>query len=233
VSRLLIVTATDSGVGKTVTSAALAVVAADAGLRVGMVKLAQTGVGPAQLGDADVVRRLAGRSLRHGGTHELVRYPAPLSPEAAARDSRRPALSIESAEDALADLVDALDLLIVEGSGGLLVRFDPSGWTVADLAGRLSAPVVVVTSADHGTLNHTALTLEAVAHRELDLLGVVIGSWSSTPDLTARSNAVDLDVVTHNGVVGWLPPGAAEMDTETFAAVAHESGLPGLLSRWR
>ena len=52
--------------------------------------------------------------------------------------------------------------MLVEGAGGLLVRFDEDGGTLADVAALLDAPVLVVARAGLGTLNHTALTVEAL-----------------------------------------------------------------------
>jgi dethiobiotin synthetase len=62
-------------------------------------------------------------------------------------------------------------LTLVEGAGGLLVQLAADGVTLRELAAELTAPVVVVVSAELGTLNHTALTLEALAHRGLDCAG--------------------------------------------------------------
>ncbi len=55
--------------------------------------------------------------------------------------------------------------MLVEGAGGLLVRFDEAGGTLADAARLLDAPVLVVASAGLGTLNTTALTAEDCAAR--------------------------------------------------------------------
>ena len=55
------------------------------------------------------------------------------------------------------------------------MRFDDDGGTLADLAAQLAAPVLVVAAAGLGTLNHTALTLEALRRRGLTCAGVVIG----------------------------------------------------------
>ncbi|MGK3768287.1 ATP-dependent dethiobiotin synthetase BioD, partial [Enterococcus faecium] len=83
----------------------------------------------------------------------------------------------------------------MEGAGGLLVRYDDDGATIADWASALDAPVLVVVAPALGTLNHTALTLEAIAHRGLGLAGVVIGSWPDDPDLACRSNIRDLETL--------------------------------------
>ncbi|GLW06301.1 ATP-dependent dethiobiotin synthetase BioD [Microtetraspora sp. NBRC 13810] len=218
------VSGTDTGVGKTVVSAAVAALAVERGASVAVVKPAQTGVGPGEPGDLDEVIRLAGvRS-----TFELARFPDPLSPAAAARTSGLPPVSLAEAAVRVAELAESHRLVIVEGAGGLLVRFDEDGATLADLARRLGAPVLVVARAALGTLNHTALTLEALAARGLDLAGVVIGSWPADPDLAERCNVADLEMLAARPLAGALPAGAGDLDRAQFAEVSRAGLGPAL-----
>jgi dethiobiotin synthetase len=188
---LLIVSGTGTGIGKTITTAAVAALAQARGQRVAVVKPVQTGEPPGAPGDLAVVTALTGLADRH----ELARYPDPLSPEAAARAAGRPPLDLRRAAGHIATLAEDRDLVLVEGAGGLLVRYDPAGTTLADLAAMLDAPVLVVTAAGLGTLNHTALTLEALATRKLACAGVVVGSWPARPGLAERCNLDDLVTV--------------------------------------
>ena len=98
------------------------------------------------------------------------------------------------------------DLILIEGAGGLLVRYDPAGSTIADLAAMLGAPVLVVTTPGLGTLNHTALTLEALRTRRRPAAGVVIGAWPAEPGLTERANLTDLAVITDSRWRASCPP---------------------------
>ncbi|HTJ72054.1 MAG TPA: dethiobiotin synthase, partial [Actinospica sp.] len=158
---ILIVTGTSTDVGKTVVTAAVAALAAARGGGVAVVKPAQTGVGPGEPGDLAAVARLAGIT----DTHEYARYPDPLSPAAAARISALPPLDLKKAAADVRELAQDRALVVVEGAGGLLVRFDEDGATLADLARELGAPALVVVDPRLGTLNHTALTLESMALR--------------------------------------------------------------------
>ena len=115
------------------------------------------------------------------------------------------------------------ELVLIEGAGGLLVRFDDEGGTIADVAALLDAPVVVVARAGLGTLNHTALTCEALRARGLRCAGIVIGSWPRDPDLAARCNLDDLAAYAGAPVIGRLPEGAGSLSREAFLAVARES----------
>jgi len=166
--------------------------------------------------DADTITRLSGVT----DTHELARFPDPLSPEAAARVSGLPPLDMADSAEYIAELADSRDLVLVEGAGGLLVRYDKAGTTIADLAAMLAAPVLVVAAAGLGTLNHTALTLEAIAARKLRLAGVVIGSWPRDPGLADRENLTDLETVTGGPLAGLLPADSGSLPLEEFRAVA-------------
>ena len=199
--RVIVVTGTDTGVGKTIVSAALAA------LEPGSVY-----VKPAQTGDDDdaaTVARLSGAE-----THTLARFPEPLAPATAAR---RAGIAAITPED-VAAFVRALDAehVIVEGAGGLLVHLDDDGGTLADVAELLQAPLLVVARAGLGTLNHTALTREAIAARGLECKGVVIGSWPKDPDLAARCNLEDL-----GPILGRIPEGAGDLNREDFLATVR------------
>jgi dethiobiotin synthetase len=213
---VLVVTGTGTGIGKTIVTAALAALAADRGASVAVVKPAQTGLRPDEPGDLDDIRRLSGVD----DLHELIRYPDPLSPAAAARRSGRPTLAMHDVVRTVAELAETRRLVLVEGAGGLLVRFDEEGWTLADLAVALGAPTVVVTSAGLGSLNTAALTLEAMAHRGVDLAGLVIGSWPHQPDLACRSNVRDLETLAARPLAGALPEGSGGLAPDRFTSIA-------------
>lgn len=216
---VIVVTGTGPDVGKTVATAALAVGFRDQGLRVAVVKPCQTGVGPGEDGDLAQVRRLAGDVQ----THELVRLTDPLAPDAAARRAgvSIPPVPVLASQAAQVARREDVDLVLVEGTGGLLVRLDLAGGTLADLALSvqelgLRVGVVVVAAAGLGTLNHSALTAEALQLRGLDCLGFVIGSWPDDPDLAMTLNLEDLPEVTGAPLLGRIPEGAGSWDPQTF-----------------
>ena len=229
---ILIITGTGTGVGKTVVTAAIAALARAARRNVAVVKLAQTGVhdGPgSDPPDLETITRLSGVT----DTHELARFPDPLSPEAAARVSGLPPVDFTRARAVIARLTAARDLVLVEGAGGLLVRYDAGGATIADLATALNrqglaAPALVVTGAGLGTLNHTALTIEALRARKVAEAGIVVGSWPRDPGLAERENLADLEVVAGAPLAGALPADAGALDRQAFLAVAAGGLIPAL-----
>jgi dethiobiotin synthetase len=224
---ILFITGTGTSVGKTVVTAAIAALAAAAGRRTAVVKVAQTGVhdGPgSDTPDLQTIARLSGVT----DTHELARFPDPLSPEAAARVSGLPPADFARAAALIDSLAATRDLVLVEGAGGLLVRYDAAGATLPDLAAALGAPALVVTAAGLGTLNHTALTLEALRARKVPAAGVVIGSWPRNASLAERENLTDLQVLAGGPLAGLLPEGCGALPAAKFRAVARTSLAPAL-----
>lgn len=225
---VLVVTGTGTEVGKTVVTAAVAAAALAAGRSVAVLKPAQTGVAMGEPGDVAEVLRLAGPVT---GV-ELGRFPEPLAPATAARRAGlapvRPAEIVRAARE----LERAHDLVLVEGAGGLLVRLDEEGSTLADVAGLLDAPVLVVTQAGLGTLNVTTLTAEALAARGLRRAGVVIGSWPAAPDLAMRCNLAELPGAAGSPLLGALPEGAGGLTPDAFRAAAVGWLAPELSGTW-
>ncbi|MFI6771386.1 dethiobiotin synthase [Streptomyces sp. NPDC050355] len=218
---VLFVSGTGTEIGKTVTTAAIAAAAIAAGRSVAVLKPAQTGVAAGEAGDVADVERLAGRVT----TVELARYPEPLAPGTAALRAGLPPVRPHEIAEAVAKLDASHDLVLVEGAGGLLVRFDADGHTLADAARLAQAPVLVVVQAGLGTLNTTALTALALRTHGLDCPGVVVGSWPSEPDLASRCNLEDLPDAAGAPLLGVIPEGSGTLPPDAFRAAA-----PGWLS---
>jgi dethiobiotin synthetase len=225
---VLVITGTGTEVGKTVATAAVAAAALAAGRTVAVLKAAQTGVRPDEPGDADEVARLAGAVTRA----EVARFPEPLAPATAARRAGMKPVHPREVAEAAAKLATEHDLVLVEGAGGLLVRFDHEGGTLAHAAELLRAPVLVVASAGLGTLNTTELTARELRRRRLELAGVVIGSWPDSPDLAARCNLADLPDVSGAPLLGALPAGAGRLPPADFHASAPGWLAPRLDGTW-
>ena len=209
--KVLVVTGTSTGVGKTVTTAALA---ASATGSVVVVKPVQTG---ALDGDSDAreVARLSGVEAV-----EWTVLDEPLAPDTAARRQGVEIPSVASYAARIAELTQ--DTVVVEGAGGLLVRLDADGGTLLDLASLLAdvteVEVVVVVGAGLGTLNHTELTVAALRARGLTVRGLVIGAWPAEPGLAERCNLEDLQRVAP--LLAVVPDGAGELDRDAFVAAA-------------
>ena len=210
---VLVITGTGTGVGKTIATAALASHARQAGIDVAVCKPVQTGT---DSGDDDLaeVARLSGVTELAG----LARYPQPLAPAAAAEQA---GMSLPSGDQVLRVIRGRERpgrLTLGEGAGGLLVELADPGVTLRDLADDLGAAALVVVGAELGTLNHTALTLEALGAQGITCAGLVLGSWPRHPDVVATSNRSALERMAPVRAV--LPAGAASLDPAEFASLS-------------
>ncbi|MGW5353015.1 dethiobiotin synthase [Streptomyces sp. NPDC004031] len=225
---IVVITGTDTEVGKTMTTAAVAAASLAQGLSVAVLKPAQTGVAEGEPGDAAEVARLAGAVT----AVELARYPEPLAPATAAARAGIPAVGPADIAEAAAKLSAVHDVVLVEGAGGLLVRYDEKGSTLADAAALIRARVLLVARPGLGTLNATALTAEALAKRGLSCAGVIFGSWRGEPDLAERCNVADVPEAAGAPLLGALPQGAGALSPAAFRAAAPEWLAPQLGGTW-
>lgn len=217
---IICVTGTNTDVGKTIATAALALRLQQEGWEVVPTKPLQTGE-PDGKGDANTVAALTGLS-----THEFARYPEPLAPNLAARRAGMAQADIQQIKEWIQQFDAPNRVVLVEGAGGLLVRL-ADDWTLADLAKELGAPLIVVTSTGLGSLNLAELTVEAARHRGLKVLGLIGGSIPTQPDLATALNLAEFPVVTGVPFLGALPQGCLDR----IAEVALELEIPKELGR--
>lgn len=187
-TKIVFVSGIDTEIGKTVVTGWLAQQWAAQGEDVITQKLVQTGcVGASD--DILLHRRIMGTGLfdedRDGTTMPaLFAYPA--SPHLAARLEQR-ALDLSAIEAATARLCERYETVLIEGAGGLMVPLTEQLLTI-DYVVEKGWPVLLVTSGRLGSINHTLLSLEAIAAREIALHGV---AWNSRDDSSDELIAAD------------------------------------------
>ena len=185
--RGLFVTGTDTGVGKSVLSAALAAAMRAAGERVAACKPVLTGLDdPPEPGwprDDELLALAAGMDASEV---TRVRYGPAVSPHLAAQLAGEPIAPAALAAHARS-LAREGATLVVEGVGGLLVPL-AERYSVRDLAAELGLPVVVAARPGLGTISHTLLTLEAARASGLHVAAVVLTPWPESPSAMEVSN---------------------------------------------
>lgn len=194
--RGLFVTGTDTGVGKTVLSAALLAAMAAAGERVSAHKPAVTGL--------DEQDDAASTAASWPADHELLgaaagmpadevaplRYGPAVSPLLAAElagETLQAHRLLAAGAAAVGDREDAGGTVIVEGVGGLLSPL-AKNLTVCDFAVALGLPLLVAARPGLGTINHTLLTLQCARAAGLSVRAVVLTPWPEEPSRLERSN---------------------------------------------
>ncbi len=203
----LFITATDTAVGKTVVTCAIAAALRESGAPVGVCKPIATGCRLEReelvSDDAEAIAHFADCRLPLNIINP-VRYHAPLAPAVAAQKTGRP-VDDHAIEQALRLLDAEHRITLVEGIGGILVPLDQQR-TVLDLAKAIGFPVVVVCRPDLGTLNHTALTCRAIRSAGLMLAGLVINRYEpDSHDDSVADNPRWLAKQNHTRVLATIP----------------------------
>lgn len=203
----LFVTATDTGVGKTVVAGAIADWFRRQGKRVAVCKPAATGCEHRREG---LVSEDAEFLAHHADTRfplDLVcpqRYAEPLAPAVAARRAGQP-LEWDAIDRSLRLMQAESDVIVVEGVGGVLVPMDERH-TVLDMAGWLGLPTIIVARAALGTINHTLLTLQSLRGAGVKVAGVVINRYpTDTPAAAEETNPREIERVGKVPVLCLVP----------------------------
>jgi dethiobiotin synthetase len=214
---IILVTGTDTGIGKTMVTAAIAAALSRRGRRIGVVKPVETGCrsdGERLVPEDALTLAAAARDPSPLDALCPHRLPDPLAPMLAAE---RAGVTIDVA--ALATHVrrraQQCEVLLAEGAGGLLVPLTQRE-SFADFAERLGARVLLVVGSRLGAINHALLTLEVLAARSLGIAGYVINRLGSNDDLAIATNddmLRELTSVPCFGAVPWTPDAGALLAT--------------------
>jgi len=213
------VTGTDTGVGKTEVAVALLAGHRARGVDVAGMKPAESGAPPGAPSDAERLRAAAG-GIDDPALVCPYRFAAPLAPAVAARIEGRE-VSFEHLLACARELARRHAALLVEGAGGILAPLTERHGQ-ADLARALGLPVLVVARAGLGTVNHTALTCEALRARGLEVAGVVLNRATAASDPSEPFNAAEIERLAGAPVLASLPfvPGATAREHALREALA-------------
>lgn len=188
-ARGLFITATDTEVGKTLVSGAIASLLSRK-YRVGVFKPIATGCIQTREGlvseDAQFLSLAADGDIPLS-TITPVRYSIPAAPVVSAEYENRP-IDYDAIRTAYRYIAENHDIVIVEGIGGALVPIDEQ-FTILDLAQQFALPAVVVARPNLGTINHSLMTLACVRAAGLRVVGVVLNGYRETEYEIAEQTA--------------------------------------------
>lgn len=174
----LLVTGTDTGIGKTVIAGAIAAWLRAQGNRVGVLKPMASGCVRRREGlvseDAEFLAHCAD-SMHPLDVIAPLRFAEPLAPPVAA-ERLKETIDWTPVQRSLTAVTRDSDVLVVEGVGGIMVPMDAKH-TMLDVARWLKIPAVVVARPNLGTINHTILTVEALRRADVIVAGVVINRY--------------------------------------------------------
>lgn len=217
--RGLFVTGTDTGVGKTMVTAALARALRSVGINVGVMKPVTSGCresdGELISDDAELLAWAAGVECDGDVAPYCLREPiAPA--DAVKRDGVR--IDFGKIAESYDRLAKRHDFVLVEGAGGLMVPLC-GGLLIADLVRHLELPLLVVARPNLGTINHSVLTCFAATQMEIAVRGVIVNRYPAEPGLAERGAAHQIGSLCGAPVLGvWNDlPGEPEAVVERLA----------------
>lgn len=192
--RGVLISGTDTDVGKTFVTAIIARQLVESGIRLGVYKPACSGArmvdGQLCWDDIEVLTQ-AGR-IEDRGRICPQRFEAPLAPPVAARQAGQ-TVDWHLIQSGLTDWEQHADFVVVEGVGGLLCPLTESH-SVADFAIWSGLPLIIVARLGLGTINHTLLTLEAAETRGIQVEGVILNdvdNSAGTPAATTNKKELE------------------------------------------
>jgi dethiobiotin synthetase len=229
--RGLFITGTDTGVGKTLVAAALALFLRRRDLNIGVMKPVETGVEqPEGLGPDAELLRWAAECEDDPALLSPFRLRTPLAPALAAE---REGVRIDPAQlvAAAGTLMASHEFMLVEGAGGLMVPVS-GGFLIADLALQLALPLLIVCRPGLGTINHTLLTVHAARTLDLPVAGFIINGMPEKPDAAEAQAPHALASLASADILGVLPQvtgSDAEKVEKLTTALGRMPTLPWLL----
>ena len=202
----IFITGTDTGVGKTVVAAGLALVLKERGLRVGVMKPVATGCkgGDQHLVSEDAVYLLEAAENEFPALTNPSRFRNPLAPHIAATLEKKE-VDLKKIHRSFQELQKHYDFVIVEGIGGLLVPLTKN-YFVANLIREFQLPLVIVARANLGSINHTLLTVDAALIRGFEIRGIIFNLIPSVNcSLAEMTNPKAIHELSGIPVLGSLP----------------------------
>jgi dethiobiotin synthetase len=213
--RDLLVTGTDTGVGKTMVAAALITALRARGVRALGFKPVETGVTAGEEPDSALLARASGE--QNDSVKPLLQLSDPLAPAVAA-ERAGVTLDTDEIEARIAHLRRDGYTVVVEGAGGVMVPFTWE-YTALDLAQACGLDAVVVARAGLGTLNHVAMTVMILRSRGIPIRGVVLNGRKPQPDLAESTNPASLARMLHGVRTIEIPQNSLGLEAASAAAV--------------
>lgn len=225
--KSLFITGTGTGVGKTAVSCGLSRIFTEAGFRTSYMKPVRTGSDT----DDDPAFVYAQVPKLHRLSEDMIcqySFPFPASPHVSARLAKaeiNPAKIISAYKDITEK--EALDILIVEGAGGVYVPLSKK-YTMLDLMKELEIPVIVVALGSLGTINHTMLTIEALQRRDIKIAGLIFNMLPVYPGVIEKDNMDTITALSGIEVLSALSetsPGIPPGDSNAYSSSGHFAEL--------
>ena len=199
------ITATDTGVGKTTITAALAASIKKLGINIGIMKPIATGVLQKTDFKSSDVSILYHASKVTDPESEInpIFMPLPVSPYDASKMLDMP-FDKKLIFEQFVKLKNKHDMMLVEGIGGIMTPLTRD-YFVADLIKDLGLETIVVTRSTLGTLNHTMMTIKTCRDYGISVKGILVNNYDENGGPAEKNSPITIHEITGVPILGVLP----------------------------
>ena len=200
--KCIFVTGTDTDVGKTVIVAGLASSLKKAGKKVAVYKPIHCGnllEGNIKSNDLTLVKELS--DIQEQDLFNDYSFSLASSPHLAAEHDKKK-VDIQTIKDHTKSLLNTYDFVIIEGAGGLIVPLTRT-YTILDLIKDLSVPVLIVSRAGLGTINHTSLTINVLKSNDISIRGIILNYFKG--GIIEEDNKKIISILNDIEILGTIP----------------------------
>ena len=200
--RTIFITGTDTGVGKTIVTAAVCSCIKSSGKRVAAMKPIQTGTDTQKTLDIEFVYKVLDEEFLIDDVCPY-RFTKPLSPKLASEVSGKE-IHVNDILSAYKTLEEKFEYVVIEGAGGILAPVK-NNYFIVDLINEMESPVIIVTRPALGTINHTLLTIESAKNKGLSILGIIVNKYPIDPDDSELTNPDEIASISGLPILGIIP----------------------------
>lgn len=194
----ILITGTDTNVGKTYIACGLIETAISERIKLAVMKPVETGCKrfKNKLIPLDAIKLMKTAKMQNINEVNLYRFYSPVAPYVAQKlENKR--ININRIKDVYNTFLMRNDLVIVEGAGGLLVPIKKN-FSYADLAKELSLSILLIAPNKLGVINHVMLTIEYIRKHKLDLLGIIINNIGNKDHIAKKTNTRTISSLINN-----------------------------------
>ncbi|MFO7736228.1 MAG: dethiobiotin synthase [bacterium] len=230
----IFITATDTGVGKTLVSTLLALGFRDKGISCDHFKPVQTGIKKTEKGQLSTDLMFSATFLSQGqdisdycNERNVYTFSHPVSPHLAAKRERK---FIDTSK-IISRINEYKKPLIIEGAGGIAVPLSPE-YYIFDLINDINLPVIVVSRSKLGTLNHTFLTVNFLKRMGINVAGIVVSGVSKEPSYIEKDNLTMITEMNRIPLLGAIPEIELDVDAGKAPSVPEMRNLARKHFEW-
>jgi dethiobiotin synthetase len=210
-TRGIFITATGTDVGKTYVSALIVKKMKELGYNCGYYKPALSGADAPVLNDCEYVLKKSGSDIKNAKNFVSYLFQPAVSPHLAAKMENNP-IKLSKIKNDFARIKSDYDYVLVEGAGGIVCPFNiEENLLLPDVIKGLGLDILIVASAELGTINSTVLTVEYAKNHGINVRGIILNNYNEN-DFMQKDNKEQVENLTGIKVIATVKKNDDEIE---------------------